>query len=475
MKFSLTRNKLRKLWEQSKVHFSDLNTKKNDNDRQVLQDNILKNPQVVFDSNWKVVSSQNEFGSTRFKKGDDGLQRMSVDDDFTLDLPEDALPFLETAVILRPPPGTRIRDINSLPIEKFTANHVVLKGDNSLLFQGTPFLSNRIHLQQELDDGNFDGDIAQKVWDGTIEYKDSGGTQFRVVGRIERFTGVQFTGGTPPECDPFLNNIDFTCAPFFIGKHEFTTMSSTSTTFIGTKTTQTFAPTTCTSSEVEVENQTFSVTFSTLDEEQWRIDGVKINKATEQVVETGIITINTQVGDVIEFRGPFEFQGYTIYYSTEKITKINFDLFSGDVNIQFHLSPIPDPNDIGYSSMTLDRNLDSKDFEELITLNIQRPTTQDVTLFLDDVKTFKKFKTIISRFFGLTTPSTVSVTQTFATLKDTYTASGSTYSLVHSHGTNTAEIFEPDSVDIEYRIIASITNPLYWNSIRKYRNTRDAT
>jgi len=183
MKFTTSKNKLKKTWLTIGDITTDLSQKSNNFFHWFALPKFQKTNIELYDSGWTPLTSiaTNEVNAVK-----NTPMPSYVDYDFEQDIniPDGFFPFIKTHLQFKKVGTTEAEMLTEFSTSFWKGNFYRSKGDNKLIYQGYNTLTaNGLYGQTELDDGAFLESNIKKIWETEIFYT-VGGTDFKAVGSI---------------------------------------------------------------------------------------------------------------------------------------------------------------------------------------------------------------------------------------------------------------------------------------------------
>lgn len=358
---------------------------------------------------------------------------------------------------------------------------------------GVDYWTDDLGLFKTLSSGTVPPNNTKKVWNVTVFHTNpTTGDNYSTFGELVGIKTEENPESCQKETDPGpppvfteTNIVDiFECFPNLSANpayHKITSFTSSGFTGIGDFTDQTFTTGTpdCDIGSTVTTQTTLTKTFGTVDEYFLSLDGGQTN-ITQSTSTSGLHTVT---GSHITSYEVINFLGYRPYYSS--LTQREFQVASaGDLLLQ----NLPDTNvgdTLPYTAITLNRNignlsslLNTSITEDIFLISTQanlvngNSIRKDIAFFkIPGVNNFYYMKV----GFGATILAPAIVDDPnpgIQTQQDTYSISGTTYLRSNNIDGVVSEAYITEKQDVQYRLIITIKNPLWFQEVRKYNASK---
>lgn len=502
-KFNTTTQKLRKLWEKVFKNTTDLTNVDNIDQipffsklsQQQINKKIIQfyNPSFSVatigtptDASFTTKDANNNTLTTSAIENTELPQPYSYQEDINLELPEELLPFIKIIPEVKNPPSHILTLGGKFTSSRFDGDSdiIQIKGDASLLFQGTPdtiqanvVLSNNIlneFTEEELNTYNIPIANTKKVYNIEILYTLSG-KDYSINGRV---TDIQATYNTSFTCN---QEADVYNGNFFqegvVGseRHDNEILSLTDTQFSmkARKTEIRYVDvppctlnTTITNGVTKTGLFSATTSYSISVFGAWRniTDNIFLGNNQTVTVDTASATITSQT---------VTFIGYRPYYDNAKqgiLSTTDTGNDDGDFDeYELTVGNLPNTNDGHTLTYTEISFLRSPDTTIISTDEYIQHSKNKLPVFFK--KSESSFFTVISGDFLLKSPALVPDinAREFPVYDDRYTQTATTYTrTTENHSLTTPTIYTPQLTDAQIKLRLFLQNPMYWKENRIY-------
>lgn len=491
-KFNTTKQKLRKVWENIFKNSNDL--KNLDNNSQVnffpkLSSNqISKNIIQIADTDiTPAILGNPDISIKTINRGTllpiEYLYEFAID----LNLTENFLPFIKIVTEAKTVPNTEIALGKKITVNEYSNDTILIKGDDSLLFQGNP---NKINVSQsrtntllsffnsdELTTFKVPLSLTKKVFKATIEWNDGTNT-WKIEGPMLRFVAIYDVG---TGCDGNIDRDVYDCLSFkdtfFASEradNEFLNFSSSTFSIKAQFLERRWvASPTCGEDVTITDGITKTASFSGTSEYQITVLGALYKKVSGNFILQGnnqVKTIESNFHTILS--KAFEDIGFRAYYSTltQAILSVIDTGQDGSFD-KFELNDLPNEAEgqtLPYTSFDFLRNPDP--FPNEITTENKIINTNKIYknfLKIND----SKYKLILKGQFLSMAPAIINDPNTieFPVYNDTYTITTGQYEATTvNHSISSKITYVPEQQDATVRIRVYLQNPLYWKEQKQY-------
>lgn len=380
---------------------------------------------------------------------------VSINFSSNLELPNFLQPFVEPLIFLRPPPNCTLSAYTERETSLFTNDFVVVRGDGSLIFQGgfTTVDLSTIFSETFLTTYSIPFSHTKKAWTVNLN---SGAH----IGQAVEITWTKTVGNITTSFDTFPIN-----SPNH--KHEILDADEDSFTAVGNETIIDTTP------NPTIFNENVTRTFNFSDADSYSIS-IRGGAPLFTVTLYASVDIDSQ---------EFTFAGRQLYFDNETYDQFQMKKVGNDIQ----LNSFPESN-LPYTNITLEKNpegypnfidnnyrVNKQIFPEESSNNLGVGTNnigKDIGVFkIDDTtrnSAIYKFNVKIGAIVHVPASELV-IDNGILTQSDTYNIDSTSYIRTSNVTDSKSEgSYAIPPLDVAYRVIFVVNNPLQFKEIRKY-------
>ena len=433
MTFSNTKQKLQKIYNQSVNNSNTLLDDKNKNVILNFFKQSLSGVKSIHDTGWLTVSPKSDTIKT-IRKNHKLPEMIKTDYSFDIELPDFIMPYLDVKLMIVPPPDSDLGVYDSYTTENYYGDWSIIKVNGTTLYDYNTvnIPSEYIFSDSRIAEMGTPSANTKQVWNGSAIVDGD-----YVGGRVN---GARYAEGD------IQNGTFFNIKPYDENGHEFTGFTSNSFTGIG--------------DEVIIVNYV-------------RTENFNVTRTYDFNSSGGYVFLGTTQCDNSETTDrDFIYQGRHIYYAPNSLDTIRLELASGNDRQLFNL---PTSN-IG--SITYDRNPSGypttvSEQDNVYSQNGSDKIRKDLALFkISDGTDFPLYR--IKTKINATIMSPAIIDDPNPSIKvqeDVYTY-GTRYTRTTNDVSYKSLAYVTAKQDVQYRILFSIKNPLFYQEVRKYDTTQ---